>query len=1009
MLSSLFVPTLYPGNVQEVLDLGRHAIELSRACGLWSAMKMVTNVCDAAATVKVGPDRVTPALTRPDSAADRYQHRPNATMIAPHSLDMERSLFGSRLELAKAYARDNRLNYVVGAGKAWLGIVAAGKTYYDLRQALSDLGLTEDDLARHGVRILKLGMVWPLEPECVREFADGLEEILVVEEKLGFLERELKSVLYGGSNAPRIVGKSDERQNPLVPADAELDADRIADVLAARLGRRIGLDSVQRRLTEIARHRHTEAPAQIARTPFFCSGCPHNSSTPVPDGTLVGAGIGCHTMIALNPQGKGQITGITQMGGEGMQWVGMAPFTQSRHFVQNLGDGTFQHSGSLAIRASVAASVNVTYKLFYNEAVAMTGGQEVQGLLPVDKLTRLLELEGVKRTIVTTDDPGKYRRVKLARNAEVRDRSQSVAAQDELAEVAGVTVLIHDQQCAAEKRRLRRRGKLAEPKMRVVINERVCEGCGDCGEKSECLSVQPVETEYGRKTQIHQSSCNKDYSCLDGDCPSFVAVEPGKAEPQRETAVPVELSEPTRIVGSSDFTARMIGIGGTGVVTVSQILAMAAHLEGKYTDGLDQTGLSQKGGPVTSDVRISDTPIEGANKTSMGGADLYLGFDLLGATDSHNLQTAAPGRTIAVVSTSAIPTGQMVVDPEAHLPPVAESLKAIDSRSRGSRMNCYLDAQALAQAVFADHMVANLIVLGAAYQRGALPVSAQSIEQAIRINGVGIEQNLEAFGWGRACVIAPETIESVTGRQRAGSSHLTPRLENLVASAGVDGEAHRLLSIRVPDLVAYQSRRYAKRYVDFVRWVAEIEQERVPGGRAVTEAVASQLYKLMAYKDEYEVARLHLDTAEQAKLRTQFGEDAKIWFYLHPPLLRALGLKRKLKLGSWFIPVFRALKSLRFLRKTPLDPFGFAKVRRVERQLIGEYEGLVGDALSRLSQQNHSRVVALCQLPEMIRGYEQIKLDSVDRFRAEASRLSNELKTGVALPVAPQPATTGKA
>jgi indolepyruvate ferredoxin oxidoreductase len=1006
MLASLMLPSLFPGNLQEVLDYGLHGFALSRASGLWVGFKLVTNICDAAGTAEVSPERVTPVMPEIEWNGKPYEHVPDGVMLAPAALISERSLLNVRLDLALAYARENRLNRItVNPPEAWLGIVAAGKTYYDVLQALGDLGLGDAELRRAGVRILKLGMVWPFEREIAREFAEGLDEVLVVEEKLPFLETAVKDALYGIEEAPRVVGKHDERGAALLPAEGELDADMIARAVASRLGDRVRIESVQARIRQLEQGWGAMLrPLPIHRTPYYCSGCPHNSSTVEMGDALVGVGIGCHIMVLLNPEGKGTITGITQMGGEGAQWIGMAPFTDSEHFFQNVGDGTFHHSASLALRAAVAAGVNVTYKLLYNNVVAMTGGQNVEGGMTVAELTRWLELEGVKRIIVTTVDPSRYASETLSAIAEVRHRDALQAAQRELAETAGVTVLIHDQWCAVEARRLRRRGKLPDPPERVFINERVCEGCGDCGVKSSCLSVVPVDTEFGRKTQIHQASCNKDYSCVKGDCPSFITVVPGKQKPKAAIPELPELPEPERIVGDRDFTVRMIGIGGTGVVTVSQVLAMAAHLEGKHTWGLDQTGLSQKGGPVISDVRISTEPIAGANKVSAGRVDLYLGFDLLESANPKNLRTADPERTVAVVSTGTVATGKMVTDVEAptQFPALSTALDTIGRATRADR-NVYLDAQALSQRLFADHMPANVVALGAAYQAGALPISLASMEQAIRLNAVAVETNLAAFAWGRACVTAPDLVARLETPAEAAARAHAPKPPDraaraLVDSVSPDGELRRLLEIRVPELIAYQSRAYATRYVEFVRKVLAAERARTPGHTEIAEAVARQLFYLMAYKDEYEVARLHLDAAERAKLSAEFGADAQIWFHLHPPLLRALGMERKLKLGEWMIPVFRGLRAGKRLRGTSLDPFGRAHVRRVERELIGEYERLVREALENLTPLTHSAVAELAELPDVIRGYEDIKLRNVERFRARAAELRGRIARGEAQP-----------
>ncbi|MEA2454630.1 MAG: indolepyruvate ferredoxin oxidoreductase [Thermoleophilaceae bacterium] len=985
VLAGLHMPVFFPGSAAEVIDLGLHAYACSRASGLWAGFKIVTSVADAVGTADVAPGRVSPVL--PDLG---YEHVPNGNLLPPESLELERSMLGIRTDLALAYARENGVNRIEGDRDAWLGIAAAGKSYYDLRQALRDLGL--DGLP--GIRLLKLGMIWPLEPETVREFAGGLDEILVVEEKGPFLETQLKDVLYGMPNAPRIVGKRDEHGQALLPPELDLEADMLARAIGARLrGRGLRLYSVEarlRRLDEITR-RPAELP-MAQRAPFFCSGCPHNSSLKAPDGTLVGGGIGCHTMVLLNPAGKGEITGITQMGGEGAQWIGMAPFTEDTHLVQNLGDGTFHHSGSLAVRAAVASGVNITYKLLYNEHVAMTGGQAIEGQLPVPELTRWLELEGVRRIIITAEDTSRYKGVDLAAIAEVRERSELLPAQQELARVEGVTVLIHDQECAAEKRRARKRGKQAEPAQRIWINERVCEGCGDCGQKSSCLSVQPVETEFGRKTQIHQASCNKDYSCLEGDCPSFLTVVPGKRARHETPPLTVDLPEPDLLVSDTDFAVRMMGIGGTGVVTVNQVLGMAALIDGLHVSGLDQTGLSQKGGPVVSDLRISSAPLAAAAKAPAGSIDLYLGFDLLGAASDKNLVGAAPDRTVAVVSTSAVPTGRMVIDVEERFPELAGQLDLIDAATRLEH-NLYLDAQRLSERLFGDHMMANTLALGAAYQRGTLPVSAEALEQAIRLNGAAVEKNLAAFGWGRAVVAAPDAVERATRPPEPAVRELSDAERELLTLAvnGDQGELRHLVEVRVPELVAYQDEAYARRYAELVRRVHVAEQERTPGHAELAEAVARQLFKLMAYKDEYEVARLHLDAVEQAKLRSEFGEDAKIAFNLHPPLLRAMGLDRKLKLGSWFVPSFRALYRMRRLRGTRLDPFGRARVRRVERELIGEYEEMIAEALAQLTPDSHATALELLELPDVVRGYEEIKLRNVALFRKRAQPLRKRL------------------
>ncbi|MFC7639959.1 indolepyruvate ferredoxin oxidoreductase family protein [Streptosporangium lutulentum] len=770
------------------------------------------------------------------------------------------------------------------------------------------------------------------------------------------------------------------------PVAAELADAEPSGPFTAELG-----DRVARGLSVISR----PAPLKLlgpSRTPFFCSGCPHNRSTAVPDGALVGAGIGCHTMVVLNPESKGTLTGLTQMGGEGTQWIGQAPFTDTPHIFQNLGDGTFHHSGSLAVRASVGAGVNITYKLLYNSAVAMTGGQTITPALSVP-LTRWLEIEGVRRVIVTTDEPERYRGVKLAKIAEVRDRTALEEAQRELAAVPGVTVLIHDQQCAATKRRERKKGNLPDPAKRVVINQRVCEGCGDCGQKSECLSVLPVETEFGRKTEIHQSSCNKDYSCTDGDCPSFLTVLPakGKAKTGRR-AVPAPPELPVPEVRTGETTIRLVGIGGTGVISVAQILGTAAMLDGKQSRGLDQTGLAQKGGTVVSDILIFEGDGDRSAQAGTASVDAYLALDLIGATDPKHLSAADRDRTVAVVSTSLIPTGSMVLDPSKHLTEPGSPISALESRTR-RELNVYLDAEEVAQALFGDHMPTNTIIMGAAWQRGLIPLSLESIERAVRLGGgKAAEKTIAAFHWGRAVVADPEAVARQTRPPATAEQPPSPETTRVADSIAAPGtELHRILTVRMADLAAYQNPGYATRYADAVREVLA-EERKVSAERSpITEAYALHLHRLMAYKDEYEVARLHLDPVERARIAAEFGPGARVSYNLHPPVLRALGMKRKIRLGAWFDPAFRLLYGMRALRGTPLDPFGLGGVRKVERELVAEYTRDVRRALAHLRPETEEQVRELAELPDVIRGYEHVKLRNVDTYRASAKAILDRL------------------
>jgi indolepyruvate ferredoxin oxidoreductase len=983
-------PVVFPGTIQEILDLGRLGFELSRYSGLWVGAKIVTNVADEIGTAEVAPGRVVIADPGFEYEGRPWQSRQNPLLMPPWGLDTEREIHYGRLEAAKAFAAANRLNRItLEAPSAWLGIAAPGKTYYDLREALRELGLDDAALRRHGVRLLQIRMLFPMEPGIVREFARGLEELLVIEEKRAFCELFIRDILYNQAERPRVTGKYDLEGRPLVPADAELDADRVAQIVAARLERRVHLDSITARVALLEALRQRPAPLTLARQPYFCSGCPHNRSTVLPEGSIASAGIGCHGMALLMDR---RTLGLTHMGGEGVQWVGMAPFTETPHIFQNLGDGTFFHSGSLAVRQAVASSANITYKILYNSAVAMTGGQDAAGAMPVPELTRSLQAEGVKRIVVMTDEPDKYGKdVRWAPGVEVWHRDRLDEVQRVLRDVPGVTVLIYDQRCAAEKRRLRKRGRLPDPAMRVFINEAVCEGCGDCGVKSNCLSVHPVETEFGRKTQIHQSSCNKDYSCLQGDCPSFLTVIP-LVEPRKKDrkifTVDRALPEPALRV-PRDANIFMMGIGGTGVVTVNQVLGTAALLDGKHVRGLDQTGLSQKGGPVVSHLKIFTAAPEVANKVAAGEADCYLGFDILVATSPQNLDHARTDKTVAVVSTSQVPTGAMVTHTDVEFP---EANGLVTSLNRFTRKdeNVFLDALGLAQTLFDDHMASNMIVLGAAYQAGAIPVSAAAIEEAIVLNSVSVQMNTQAFRAGRLLVAEPAWVATLKGRRLGAvgvARGLTDEARRLVDTVPASGEVRRLLELRVPELIAYQNAAYARQYVEFVKRVCEAEQATVPGETRLGEAVARYLFKLMAYKDEYEVARLHLQTDLTAALQAEFPGGVRLQYNLHPPILRALGWKTKLKLGRWFDGAFRLLVALRGLRGTALDPFGRALVRRVERRLVSEYKALVEKVLVGLSPESYERATKLAGLPDMIRGYEEIKLRNVQRFRDEVRAL----------------------
>ncbi|MDO8671790.1 MAG: indolepyruvate ferredoxin oxidoreductase family protein [Dehalococcoidia bacterium] len=993
------MPLLLPGNVQDILDLGLHGFMLSRTSGLWVVMRIVTNLADGSGTALVAPDRINPTIPEMEIDGQPFEPKLNIDYVAtPMMVEVEHLLYHHRTEIALRYARENGLNRIVVPTKdAWLGIVASGKTYFDTRQALEELGLDEAALDLYGIRLLKPGMIYPLEPQIVREFALGLQEILVIEEKRPVLETAIKDIMYSLANRPVVVGKFDEEETALLPNYGELDSDTIARAIARRVERKTTLPSVRARVDYLDLMEHRKPPPGTQRIPYFCSGCPHNRSIRLPEGSTVGAGIGCHTLIVfVDPKIAGTHVGLMHMGAEGAQWIGLAPFTQTPHMFQNIGDGTLFHSGTLAIRYAVASGVSMTYKILYNHVVAMTGGQEATGVLSVPDLTRLLETEGVKKIIVTTDNTATYKGVHLAKIAEVWHRDRLIEAQSVLATHQGVTVLIHDQHCALEKRRRRKRGLMPDPPERVYIHNRVCEGCGDCARKSDCLSVHPVDSEFGPKMRIHQSSCNKDYSCLLGDCPSLLTVSPDKRQVARRPhhdPPQIDLPEPVMQVPTDKFELYMTGIGGTGVVTTNQILGTAALLDGKHIHALDQTGLAQKGGPVVSHLKFSTSEMNVSNNVSVGSADLYLAFDLLVATQPNNLAKTDPVRTVAVVSTSEIPSGRMVVNNTVHFPDKDIKLDEIRNATRQGQEFC-LDAEEIAEAFFDDYMAANNICLGAAYQLGALPISIGAIEQAVRLNGVEIDMNLAAFRWGRLAVAFPKLLEAemkkVTGKPALPQA-LSANERQLIESAGTTGEARRVLESRVPELVRYQDLAYASQYVDFVRKVRQVEEMKCPGRLQITEAVARYLFKLMAYKDEYEVARLLLDPSFRAELKEKFGDNARVQWHLQPPILSFAGPRSKLALGSWFAPAFKVLKAMRRFRGTALDIFGRSETRRLERSIIAEYKNIVEKALTKLGEQNYDTALAIALAPDMIRGYERLKMASVGPFREKVNQLLAQL------------------
>jgi indolepyruvate ferredoxin oxidoreductase len=1010
------IPVFYPSTVQEYLDLGLHGWAMSRYSGLWVGMKTVTEVVEASASVDIDPDRVKIILpedfTLPaDGLNIRWPDSP---------LEQEARLLDYKFYAALAYVRANRLNHtVIDSPKAWFGIVTGGKAYLDTRQALEDLGLDQATCAQLGIRLFKCGVVWPLEAQTVREFATGLEEILVVEEKRQILEYALKEELYNWRDdvRPKIYGKFDEKDghggewaqpmgNWLLPAHYELSPAMIAKAIAARLlhpgqyASKFGLGSdlrarIEARLAIIeAKERalkqtqlQTENTAQ--RVPTFCSGCPHNTSTHVPEGSRAVAGIGCHYMVTWMPERRTET--FTQMGGEGTPWIGQAPFTYEQHIFANLGDGTYFHSGILAIRASIAAKVNITYKILYNDAVAMTGGQPIDGTLTVPQIVGQMKAEGAIRVVIVTDEPDKYDDVKqgdVFTGVAIHHRDQLDAVQKQLRDVAGCTVLIYDQTCASEKRRRRKKivdgvPGFPDPAKRAVINDAVCEGCGDCSTKSSCVSVEPLETEFGRKRQINQSSCNKDFSCVNGFCPSFVTVEGGKlksgaasasntgqgAWPELPVPVTVALSEPGVVTNEKAYGIMVTGIGGTGVVTIGQLLGMAAHLEGKGVSVLDMAGLAQKGGAVFSHVQITES-VDSlfSTRIAMGDADLLIGCDLVVSASLESLSKIRAKVTRAVINSDMPPTSDFLRNPDWQLS--TDSLRKNILEAAGERDMEFVKANELSVALMGDSLYSNPFMLGYAWQKGWIPLRSESLVRAIELNAIQIEKNKAAFLWGR------RAAHDLVAVQNAAFPAQVVQIKRAMA---LDEQ----IALRVTQLTSYQNAAYAKKYVALVERVRRVEAERMgpdANGKVSTQltaAVARYAYKLMAYKDEYEVARLHSDGRFKKKISDQFEGDYRLHYYLAPPIISKVdpktGKPRKIKFGPWVGAAFGVLAKFKFLRGTTLDIFGRTHERQTERALIKEYEVLMDEIIGKLSPDNFAQALALAKIPEQIRGYGHVK------------------------------------
>ncbi len=1001
VFAAAVIPVLNPAGVQDYLDLGIHGWAMSRYSGCWVAFKAVADTVESTAVVDVDPHRievVTPTdfVMPPGGLSIRWPDPP---------LVQEARMQEQKAYAALAYCRANKLNrIVVDSPRPRLGIITAGKSYLDVRQALDDLGIDEGLAAEIGLRVMKCGMTWPLESDGTRHFAEGLEEILVVEEKRQHIEYQLKEELYNWREAvrPRVIGKFDEKGEwslPqggwLLPAASELTPAMIARAIAGRIARFHTSEKIAQRLRFITEKEAALARQRlaIARVPHYCSGCPHNTSTRVPEGSRALAGIGCHYMATWIYPTTTQT--FSQMGGEGVAWIGQAPFTETPHVFANLGDGTYFHSGILAIRAAAAAGVNITYKILYNDAVAMTGGQPLEGSLSVAQLVGQLAAEGLERIEVVADAAEAENLGALPAGVRVRPRGELEAVQRSLRETKGTTALIYVQTCAAEKRRRRKRGSLADPARRVVINDMVCEGCGDCSNKSNCVSVLPVATEWGTKREIDQSNCNKDYSCINGFCPSFVTVEGGRLRTGKALAAGDDLPAlPTpELPGLAEPWGILItGVGGTGVVTIGAILCMAAHLEGKGVTALDMAGLAQKGGSVWSHVRIAAEPGKlWAPRIAAGEADAVIGCDIVVTVSDESLAKMQLGRARAVVNSDASVTSEFVRtvaeqartgdverfrDPE--FPARAMEDQIVDAI--GADAVWFLDASRLATALMGDAIATNMFMLGCAWQHGLVPLGEEAILRAIELNGASVGLNRAAFQWGRRAAMDQGAVERLATPQDA-----VP--DNRRLSVDLDEAIKR----RVGYLTAYQDAAYAQRFAAAVDRVRKVEAERVPGSDALTWAVVRNLHKLMAYKDEYEVARLYTDTGFLERVAGMFEGSWKLRFHLAPPLIAradpVTGEPEKRSYGPWMLRAFRLLARLKFLRGTRLDPFGHTTDRREERQLIVDYEARLGQLLEGLTADNHATAVAIASIPDRIRGFGPVKA----RFLRHAKARENEL------------------
>ncbi len=986
------IPVLHPAGLQEILDYGIYGFALSRYSGCWVGLKCVHDNIESAGIADGSPDRIKINLPKD------FEMPEGGLNIRPSDdrFEQEYRLHNYKRYAAVAFARANKLDKIVlSGGKApKIGIVSTGKSYLDVRQALDDLGIDEVASSKLGLRLLKVAMVWPLDPKIVDDFTEGLDLVIVVEEKRSLLESQLREQLCNDAKAPIVIGKKDENEKTLFPAWGTLEPNQIAIAVAERLLKKRKAKQIEEKLDVIkaAMGNVSNSPNLAQRIPYFCSGCPHNSSTVLPDGGRGYAGIGCHWMVQYIPERNTE--GATHMGGEGANWVGEAPFSTRKHVFQNLGDGTYNHSGLLAIRAAVASGVNITYKILFNDAVAMTGGQTHEGGLSVPQIARQVRAEGVDRIAIVTDEPWKYpANAGFPEHVSVHHRSELQTVQKEVMQVEGVSSIIYDQTCAAEKRRRRKRGTFPDPDRRVFINELVCEGCGDCGVQSNCVAIAPKETEFGRKRQIDQSACNKDFSCLKGFCPSFVTIEGGElikgmSRPVDAQATPFPvLPQPKQVTLDQPWAIMITGIGGTGVVTIGHLIGMAATLDGKGVAMIDMAGLSQKNGAVVTHLKLADTQDEIASiRIAAGGADVLLGCDIVTSASERILSSASRARTHAVVNSYEVMPAQFTRDADFRLPGSQMQVQIEARTKRGATE--FVDATRIATALMGDSIASNLFTLGYAWQQGLIPVSEEAINRAIELNGVAIKMNQQAFLWGRRAAQDLPAVEAVI------SAGIEQRDEN---QKTLDDEINR----RADFLTAYQNAAYAQSYRSFVDQVRTRETAVVKGSEKLTGAVARYLFKLMAYKDEYEVARLYSDGSFAKSVAAKFKGDYEIRHHLAPPLLARrdaeTGHLQKQEFGPWMMQAFSVLAKLKGLRGTAFDPFGRTEERRMERRLIADYRDTMAVVLSGLKCANLELAVEIASVPEDIRGYGHVKERHVvdaktrqatmlDAFRAGKSR-----------------------